>query len=81
MATKNISITEEAYMRLANLRKSNESFSQIINRLTAKRRLLDFAGILSKDSANSIEKHLRKKRAAFDKERDRRRGKLLRELS
>ncbi len=81
MATKNISITEEAYRRLATLRRANESFSEIINQLTNKRRLLDFAGVLSEESADRIEKHIRKRRAAFDKERERRRKRLVRQLS
>lgn len=56
MATKNISITEEAYDRLASLRKDNESFSEIIKRITHARDLIQFAGILSKRSADDLEK-------------------------
>ncbi len=48
MATKNISITEDAYMRLATRRKGKESFSDIINRLTGKEDLLQYAGVLSR---------------------------------
>ena len=77
MATKNISITEEAYVRLANLRRGKESFSEIINRLTNKRRLLDFAGVLSEQSAETIEGHIMKRRAALDEERAHRRKKIL----
>ena len=80
MATKNISITEEAYMRLASLRREHESFSEIINRLTNKRRLLDFAGVLSEESAEKIEGHIMKRRAELDKERAHRRKKILEQL-
>ena len=80
MATKNISITEEAYLRLASLRRGKESFSEIINRLTNKRRLLDFAGVLSKESADRIDEHIRERRAALDEERARRRRRLLEQL-
>ncbi len=59
MATKNISITEEAYNRLARLRKSNESFSEIINNITQKRKLNDFFGILSNKSADELEENIK----------------------
>ncbi len=81
MATKNISITEEAYVRLASLRQGKESFSEIINRLTNKRRLLSFAGVLSQESANRIEEHIGKRRAELDKERAQRRKRILEQLS
>jgi predicted CopG family antitoxin len=37
MGSKNISISEEAYQRLASLKKPNESFTHVINWLTNKR--------------------------------------------
>ena len=81
MATKNISITEEAYVRLASLRRSKESFSEIINRLTNKRRLLDFAGLLSRESAGLIEAHIMKRRTQMDRVRAKRRKTILEQLS
>ena len=81
MAIKNISITEDAYVRLASLRQGKESFSEIINRLTNKRRLLNFAGVLSRESADLIEEHVGKRRAELDKERAHRRKKILEQLS
>ena len=80
MATKNISITEEAYMRLASLRRGKESFSEIINRVTQKKQLMDFAGILSKKTADRVEQHIQERRAGFDKEREQRRKELLQAL-
>ena len=63
MATKNISITEEAYRRLANLRKRNESFSEIIMGVTGKRaKLSDFHGILSGKAADALEKSIKESR-------------------
>ena len=54
MGTKNISISEEAYQRLASLKKPNESFTQVINRLTQKRSILELAGTLSEQEAEEI---------------------------
>ena len=69
MATKNISITEEAYKKLALLRKGNESFSEIITRITWKKDLGEFFGILSNESANEIENAIIKRRAENKKNR------------
>jgi predicted CopG family antitoxin len=45
MATKNISITEEAYEALQRQKRNNESFTQIILRLTQSRgKLSDLYG-------------------------------------
>ena len=62
MATKTISITEEAYERLANQKRENESFSMVINRKFKKYNLLDMAGALSKESAEALEKAIKENR-------------------
>ncbi len=62
MATKTITITEEAYSRLKALKSDGESFTDVINRLTCKRSLLDFAGILTNDGADELEAAIRKSR-------------------
>jgi len=54
MGSKNISISDEAYKRLASLKRPNESFTQVINRLTQKRSILDLAGTLSEQEAAEI---------------------------
>lgn len=69
MATKNISITEEAYKRLANLRNRNESFSEIIVKITRKNDWRDYFGILSKNTADELEKNIKKLRDKHIKER------------
>lgn len=54
MATKTISITEEAYERLKAQRKTDESFSNIILKLTKMGNLKDFAGILGEKEAAEL---------------------------
>ncbi len=66
MATKTLTITEDAYERLDALKEDNESFSEVIRRLTSKVRLTDFAGILSDEEAKTVKKrisHLREESA------------------
>ncbi len=54
MGTKNISISEEAYERLAALKGPNESFTDVVNRLTGKRSILELAGVLTHDEAEAV---------------------------
>ncbi len=62
MGTKNISISEEAYRRLASLKHENESFSIVITRLTGKRSLTDLFGVLSGKEASRLERNFKKVR-------------------
>ena len=66
MAVKTITITESAYRRLKSRKLGDESFSDVILRLTKRRPLSDFVGILSPESANAI-------RRAIDIDRELRR--------
>ena len=54
MSIKNISIMEDAYARLAALKRPNESFSQVIRRITERRSILELAGILSASEAQEF---------------------------
>ncbi len=56
MVVKTITITEEAYRSLKARKTGEESFSDVILRLTRRPPLRDFVGILSPDSANAIRK-------------------------
>lgn len=72
MATKNISISEDAYRRLASLKLPNESFSIVITRLTGKRSLTDLFGVLSPEQSDRLEKTInkvRQQRAKADRNR------------
>lgn len=58
MATKTLTITEDAYERLATAKEENESFSEAINRITGKVSLLSIAGILTEKEADRLEKSI-----------------------
>lgn len=81
MATKNISITEEAYRRLFCLKKKNESFSEIIVKITGKINLRDFFGTLSKESASELEDNINKRRKENKRLSDNRYKNIQRECS
>ena len=69
MATKTISITKEAYDRLRARKGRNDSFSDVILRLTEHRPLADYAGMLSKSSVKAIRNAIeeaRRERQALD---------------
>ena len=62
MGSKNISISDEAYSRLKKYKGKNESFTDVINRLTNKATLLDLRGTLTQDEAESILKNINEAR-------------------
>ncbi|HEX9914700.1 MAG TPA: antitoxin VapB family protein [Candidatus Bathyarchaeia archaeon] len=67
MGTKNISISEEAYERLAALKRTNESFTEVINRLTRKRSILELVGALTEEEGEEIRRNIEELREASDK--------------
>lgn len=83
MATKTLTVTEDAYKRLARLKRKNESFSVVIERLTGKKetKLMDYFGILSEEAGENLEKNItatrKKKKNARAKRMNRLRGELL----
>lgn len=60
MGTKNISISDEAYRRLASLKHENESFSLVITRLTGKKSLADIFGVLTTIEVDRLERNIKK---------------------
>lgn len=54
MATKTISLSEDAYERLKAEKKENESFSDTVSRITTPVKLSDFHGILSREAADEL---------------------------
>ena len=70
MGTKTISITDDAYRRLATLKKENESFSLVIQRITGRSLLSSIQGLLSKESADELEKNIKDARKEHAKARE-----------
>ncbi len=62
MSTKTISLSEDAYKRLKALKKEKESFTDLVKRLCSGVKLKDFHGVLKEESAEEIEKIIRKER-------------------
>ena len=58
MGSKNISISDEAYLRLSELKLKNESFTELIYRLTNETNVLDLRGIISEDEGKNLEKNI-----------------------
>ena len=77
MATKTISITEEAYRKLARLKRENESFSIVIERITGKAKLSELYGILSKHAGDKLEKSILEGRKIHGKTREKRHKELI----
>lgn len=59
MAVKTITVTEKAYETLKARKAPNESFSEAIMRIAGRRSLMEFAGALSKESADRLEKSIK----------------------
>ena len=62
--TKNVTITDEAYERLKNTKQVYESFTDAILWLTKKKKLADFAGLLSDSEADILVKRIESSRKA-----------------
>ncbi len=59
MGTKNISISEEAYARLAAKKRPQESFTDVINRITGKRSILELRGLLPRKEGQDMLSEIR----------------------
>ena len=70
MATKCITITNKAYHRLAALKEPNESFTDVVMRLTKRSSLRDLIGLLTKKEADELRGSIRDLRERMRKEVD-----------
>ncbi len=59
MTTKSITITSEAYERLASCKEPRESFSDVVNKLTKRYSIRDLVGLLSNEEASELTKHIK----------------------
>ncbi len=67
MATKSITIEEDAYNMLKSWKERNESFSDVVRKLASRPKLTDFVGLLRGEQGERLEKVIREKRAASRK--------------
>ncbi len=74
MATKTLSVTEDAYLRLVRLKRPRESFSDVIGRITGKEDLRHFAGAISADFADELASASRDFRTRLSSDANRRGG-------
>lgn len=51
---RNVRLTEEAYQQLKRQKQSGESFSDTVERIAGERSLLELAGILSDEEAETM---------------------------
>lgn len=64
MGTKTVSLSDNAYERLAAEKREGESFSDVVCRLTEGVDLSEFHGVLSDETADEIEEHVSESRAS-----------------
>jgi predicted CopG family antitoxin len=67
MAVKTITITEEAYRKLARLKKGGESFTDVINRVLGGPSTLRLAGALSPDVGDAVAREVKRLRKDLDR--------------
>jgi predicted CopG family antitoxin len=73
MATKTISITEDAYNRLLGWKEGKESFSDVITKLAGRKaKWSDLAGLLNRREAAHVEASVKELREAWTEETERR---------
>lgn len=65
---KTMTVSEEAYERLASKKGPGESFSEAIIKLTGRASLLDLVGILSKEEASEVRKAVARGRERMRRE-------------
>lgn len=58
MSTKTITLSEDAYERLRALKHGEESFSDVVRRLTVRKPLASFAGMLTVKEAADVERSI-----------------------
>jgi predicted CopG family antitoxin len=62
MGNKKISISDEAYLWLSELKYRNEIFTDVIYRLTSRTNVNDLNGIINEEEGKSLEENIKKSR-------------------
>lgn len=60
--SKNVRLSEEAYARLKAHKRDDETFSEVVLRLTSERSLRELAGILTDEQAEDLESAIEERR-------------------
>ena len=67
MATKTVSISEEAYNLLKSMREGKESFTEIIIKIAKKDPLSKLVGVLTKKDADELRNYVKTSRGQTEK--------------
>ncbi|MBW3583816.1 MAG: antitoxin VapB family protein [Euryarchaeota archaeon] len=70
--TKTIGLSDDAYQRLAAIKRDDESFSDLVRRLTGAHALRRLAGTMSSEVADHYRKSIERGRRKATKERGKR---------
>jgi predicted CopG family antitoxin len=55
---KVLSVSDDVYEALKSLKREGESFTEVLRRLVRKTSISEFSGVLSKETAEDIEKSI-----------------------
>lgn len=66
MSTKTVGLSEDAYRRLATLKREGESFSDVVRRLTGAPLLRELAGTMDEETAEHYREAVRRARERED---------------
>ncbi|MFP4175149.1 MAG: antitoxin VapB family protein [Halobacteriales archaeon] len=76
MGTKTVSLSDDAYERLAAEKREGESFSDVVRRLTQGVDLKEFHGVLSDETADEIEESIERSRRRNEERRADRKNRI-----
>lgn len=78
MPFRTIGLAEDAYIRLQAAKRTGESFSDVVRRLTGASALLDLAGTMPREAADTIRAAIQRGREREDRARRGRVERMLR---